>query len=515
MHGSSIGKLAIVLGLALFIWLGVGERSIFIGTALLACAAGSLLLARASSDRLRALAPLPPALFLLDRAVGYAAAPQVRPEFGAAMLGSVALVLHFGLALSLRDSKSGRVAAGLCLSLAVFSFAFAAADWIYSRHQPLDLYEIAPIESGSMRGAFLHDKKLGVVFRPGFRGRFAHPEYHHELVEINNAGYRDRDWPVRPDPGTVGVLLLGDSTLFGLGVDREETIAARLEALLVARRPGTAYHAYNTGVPSYGPRQELVVLRRVADRIHPRVCIVYFYDGNDLEDCRRQFVETRAAGFHSDRLRSEDVEHGGVFRPPNLTSAESHRIPPLWTRTYWARYSSLFRDLDMKISSRIVGLGLAPVDFVYNHEFLRSMQREPDLGIQDDLELAEDALHEIAEECARRGIVFALVRLPGSIQCEPSTFLDMLKDIGQDPARFDRREPGASIVADARSRGVPACDLLPVLQVPEGERSACYFREGHPNRAGNARIAQATLQLLDENDAPARALELRESEKGR
>jgi hypothetical protein len=509
-------KLAIVLGLALFVWLGGGPRSLHLGAALLLCTVGSLWLARASSDRLRALAPIPPGLFLLGRAIQYAASPQVlRPEFGAALLGSVALVLHLGLSVFARDSRARRAAAGLSLSLAVFAFAFAAADWMYSRHQPVDLYEITPSDPGDQRGAFLREKQLGIVFRRGFRGRFAHPEYHHELVEINNAGYRDRDWPDRPDPGTVGVLLLGDSTLFGFGVDREDTIAARLEALLVARRPGTAFHVYNSGVPGYGPRHELIVLRGLVEPLQPRVCVVYFYDGNDLEDCRRQFVETRAVGLHSARLPSEDAEHGGIFRPPNLASAQSQRIPPLWTRTYWARYSSLFRDLDIKVSSRIVGLGLAPVDFVYNHELLRSMQRVPDLGIRDDLGLAEDALHEMAEECARRGVVFALVRLPGSIQCEPSTFQRLLENVGQDPARFDRREPGASILADARSRGVPACDLLPILEVPEGQRSPCYFREGHPNRAGDARIAQATLELLEGNDALARALEPRASEQGR
>lgn len=508
-------KLAIVLGLALFVWLGEGDRSLPVSSALLACAGIGLLLSRASSDRVRALAPLPPGLFLLVRAIGYAAVPEIRPEYGAALIGSVALTFHLAFVSLARNSRPIRAVARLCLSLAVFSFAFGAADRIYSRCRPADLYEITPIPPGETRGAFLHDKKLGLVFRPGFRGRFAHPEYHGELVEINHAGYRDRDWPDRPDPGTVGVLLLGDSTLFGLGVNREETIAARLEAHLLARRPGTAYRVYNAGVPGYGPRQELVVLRRLADRLQPRACVVYFYDGNDLDDCRRQFVETRKAGFHSDRLKSEDVEHGGAFRPPNLTSTESQRIPPLWTRTYWARYSSLFRDLDIKVSTRIVGLGLAPVNYVYNHEFLRSMQRDPDPGIRDDLGLAEDALHEIAGECAHRGIAFAIVRLPGSIQCEPSTFRSMLQDIGQDPARFDRREPGASIVADARSRGVPACDLLPLLEVPEGERSPCYFREGHPNRSGNVRIAQATMDLLDGSEALARALALHEAGQGR
>jgi hypothetical protein len=143
------------------------------------------------------------------------------------------------------------------------------------------------------------------------------------------------------------------------------------------------------------------------------------------------------------------------------------------------------------------------------------MQREPDLGIQDELQLAEDAFHEIDAECGRYGIAFAVVRLPGSIQCEPSTFLRMLQEIGQDPGRFDRHEPGASIVKDVRSRGVPAYDLLPVLEVREGQRSPYFFHEGHPNRAGNARIAQVLLAFIQGNQVLARALAMRAGDEGR
>src|SRR5262249_9187427 len=146
---------------------------------------------------------------------------------------------------------------------------------------------------------------------------------------------------------------------------------------------------------------------------------------------------------------------------------------------------------------RLANLRQARDRFVYMTGYLRSMAREPDPGIRDELGLAQSAMHEIEGECARRGIAFGVARFPGILQCEPSTLNDLLVQLGLDPKAFDRREPGASMVADARGRGVPVRDLLPILEVQEGERSPCYFREGHPNRAGNERFAQEILNLLE------------------
>ncbi len=68
---------------------------------------------------------------------------------------------------------------------------------------------------------------------------------------------------------------------------------------------------------------------------------------------------------------------------------------------------------------------------------------------------------------------------------------------------------------DARSHGVPACDLLPALEVGEGERCRFYFNEGHPNRAGDARIAQEILTFLEGNEELAGAVGAPASEHDR
>jgi len=61
-------------------------------------------------------------------------------------------------------------------------------------------------------------------------------------VEISSQGFRDREYPLEKPPGTVRVLMLGDSTTLGWGQRLEESTPKVLEARLnAAARGGRRY----------------------------------------------------------------------------------------------------------------------------------------------------------------------------------------------------------------------------------------------------------------------------------
>jgi SGNH hydrolase-like domain, acetyltransferase AlgX len=73
------------------------------------------------------------------------------------------------------------------------------------------------------------------------------------------------------------VVVIGDSFVEGLTVTDAELVTSHLAAIqgeVVA----------NLGQSTYGPLQELVVLKRYALPLHPRTVVWMFFEGNDLQD---------------------------------------------------------------------------------------------------------------------------------------------------------------------------------------------------------------------------------------
>ena len=108
------------------------------------------------------------------------------------------------------------------------------------------------------------DALLGVTLTPGDHQRYGRAELGTTNVRINRDGYRGEELPRRSHDE---VLMVGDSQVFGLGVDDDETAAAGL-----ADRLSTS--VVNAGVPSYGPLEYVEVARTLAAARRPTVIVV-------------------------------------------------------------------------------------------------------------------------------------------------------------------------------------------------------------------------------------------------
>jgi hypothetical protein len=127
-------------------------------------------------------------------------------------------------------------------------------------------------------GAFPHlnvyvaDPELGMRLQPGATEDVAfggNPVTH---VRINRDGFRGDELP---PPGADDVLVVGDSQVFGLGVEQDETFSARLAAAI--GRP-----VINAGVPTYGPAEYRAVIAEQLARRHPRAVVLTINLANDL-----------------------------------------------------------------------------------------------------------------------------------------------------------------------------------------------------------------------------------------
>ncbi len=126
-------------------------------------------------------------------------------------------------------------------------------------------------------GAFAHvnfyvpDATLGVRLAPGATERIAFGGNPVTTVRVNAEGYRGADW----GPPTDGeIVVIGDSQVFGLGVDEDQTASAVLAATL--GRP-----VRNAGVPTYGPTEYLAVLEETLAARHPSAVVLVLNFSND------------------------------------------------------------------------------------------------------------------------------------------------------------------------------------------------------------------------------------------
>lgn len=167
---------------------------------------------------------------------------------------------------------------------------------------------------------YRYDERLGWRPRPGFRGTFEYEPGRPIAVEHNSLGFRD----VEPDPSRKGgVLVLGDSNVYGFNAEQDEVFTA------VLRRRMPERPVYNLGVSGYGTDQEFLLLQEEFDRFKPEV-VLLLVCSNDHDDNS----SNRRYGYYKPYFTVDDtgaLRLGGVPVPKSL-------------QYYPAAYPRLFRS---------------------------------------------------------------------------------------------------------------------------------------------------------------------------
>lgn len=115
----------------------------------------------------------------------------------------------------------------------------------------------------------------------------------------NNRGFRGQAdvKPPKP-PGVVRIVGIGDSIMFGWGVNTGESYLPKLREALTERFPSRTWEVVNTAVPGYNASMAVATLEHAALDLAPDV-VIYGYCINDLELPR--FLQTRENHLRSSR----------------------------------------------------------------------------------------------------------------------------------------------------------------------------------------------------------------------
>lgn len=129
-------------------------------------------------------------------------------------------------------------------------------------------------------GVWVYDASKGWFHRPLSQGRADLGGPDRGLVRINSLGLRGPE-PLQPKPPDLKrVLVLGDSYVFGVGVDEEHLFTTRLAQRL--SRGGARVEAVTAGVSGYSNDQQLILLEELGPRLAPDLVVLVMCD-NDFE----------------------------------------------------------------------------------------------------------------------------------------------------------------------------------------------------------------------------------------
>ncbi len=182
-------------------------------------------------------------------------------------------------------------------------------------------------DTGRLEDAWAHPEsppagkrvELGEMIRPSPDPRIIYElkpgldvEYHGARVRTNSAGWREEEIPEAKPAGTVRILGLGDSHMFGWGIPVEQRCMDRVEGLLTERRPHLRFESIVLAAPGYNLDMELAALERYGLAYFPDL-VVYHIVGND--HCLPSFVYPRVSPWSLEIFTLAYLRRALVPRP--------------------------------------------------------------------------------------------------------------------------------------------------------------------------------------------------------
>jgi lysophospholipase L1-like esterase len=183
------------------------------------------------------------------------------------------------------------------------------------------------------------------VFEENYTRRGKHT-YH-----VNAFGFRGPEWNLVKQPATVRGIVIGDSMVFGSGVDKADAIDSALANRLRRAHAGTSVEVLNLGVPGSNLPNYVELYRAAEERLMPDFVVVFLFLPNDLGELEQPSQEDRFGAYsffklllgtnnnpytfyamRNSELRSDDSQL--AFLADHMDAIERLRRSPLFVFLY-------------------------------------------------------------------------------------------------------------------------------------------------------------------------------------
>ncbi|HMA34042.1 MAG TPA: GDSL-type esterase/lipase family protein [Chloroflexia bacterium] len=340
----------------------------------------------------------------------------------------------------------------------------------------------APQIAAPITGLFVADPATAYRLQPGAQVvyRFAEGS---PTFAVNAQGLRE-DHPIGPPAtGTTRLLCLGDSFVFGMGVQADQALPHLLNGSTAA--DGSSVESLNAGVFGYGTDNEAAWLRTYGWPLQPKIVLVGFFVGNDVKDVMLGMGKTTVDA--QGRLVATSTSQQALNSPGD--PGDPGTAPASGGLKGWLEQNShayiFLRNLAYNILGRTTKVQ-KPTIFDAASFFLKS----PSPAIDAGWDKTTGILDSMRADAQAHGAEFVVVVIPAREQVQDTYWAEMKQQFGLRDDQLQRDLPQQRLAAWSARTGTPLIDLFPGFQAA-GKTQLLYFRtDRHWNAAGHALAAQ-------------------------
>jgi lysophospholipase L1-like esterase len=323
-------------------------------------------------------------------------------------------------------------------------------------------------------GRFASDPELGAVLAPFRHDVVRTPDYTY-TVETDHAGFSNPDpWPSRVD-----VAVLGNSLLDGPGVGMDGEFTTLLEDRLDGRS------VLSLGLPGGGTGHELLIYRRFAEPLHPRLVIAMLWIIWDIDNTQ-QFE-------HWQRESKPDPDYTHY----RFTYNETH---PSGTPAALSTFERVWHFARRQLGkSYLIKAGYQNLTSLLGRQAIREQVTFPNgetifLSISDQHRLAK-GMDRPSTPDIREVFFRPLEQLRTEVEATGGRFLIVLVPSKEELYGADTfpaiLRPVQEVRAGLEARQLPVLDLYPTFHELGRQRPPFYRADMHLNALGNQIVADA------------------------
>jgi len=270
-------------------------------------------------------------------------------------------------------------------------------------------------------------------------------------IKINAEGLRDHERNIEKDRSTLRILALGDSYVWGHGVEFDDLFLSITELKLKKYLSShfdeslrwTNADVVKVGVGGWGPANQLAFLKNEGDRYDPDVVVLCFFTGNDYADSL-------------DPYQFAEYEGVRILRTSKLNITWKRRMH-LWGRKHLFTYG-LVADIGKWIIKGRKDPNPEDVYFLNNCRVTQSERRTHEENTTFTI------VNEFKRYCAEKKYSFYVLILPSRIEFDENWAREIMKKYKIKNSEIDLDLPTRKIRDYCEKNSIIHFEFLPVAR---------------------------------------------------